>query len=310
MKERRRSWQVPKREATPEEWLLTRRRFMETVAVGSLLAVAAPAQRALAGAVSTGRATAPTGQRTDFGLDRALTDERTAATCSPYVELTPDRDAARFTETHAPVPCRIEIGGLVKRPLVLDHDALHRLAPIEERVYRLRCVEGWAAVVPWLGVPLAAVVEAARPLDSARFVRFESHPPVAPQAGGGHLRPPSPYSEGLTLAEATNELAFLATGIYGHDLPLHHGAPLRLVVPWKYAHKSIKAVTRIEFTATQPATFWNSIAPDEYPFHGNVDPHTPHPRWSQRREKMLGTGEVRETLPFNGYAEWVANLYV
>jgi sulfoxide reductase catalytic subunit YedY len=164
--------------------------------------------------------------------------------------------------------------------------------------------------VPWLGIPLAALVRVARPLAAARFVRFVSAPRGnAAQADGSPHGYPWPYTEGLTLEEATNDLAFLATGIFGHDLPVQHGAPLRLVVPWQYAYKSIKAVVRVEFTAREPATFWVTRAPHEYMFRAVVDPETTHPRWPQHTERMLGSGEIRSTLPFNGYAEWVAHMY-
>jgi sulfoxide reductase catalytic subunit YedY len=242
-----------------------------------------------------------------FTVDRELTDEGVAAHLNHFVELTPDRDAHRFVTAFRAAPHLVSVTGLVERNLVLDVDDLTRLSPLEERVYRHRCVEGWAAAVPWLGIPLSAVLRAARPLRAARYVHFVSRPPERSEPSAVSM--PSSYSEALTIAEAANELAFLATGIYGHALPLQHGAPVRLVVPWKYAHKSIKAIARIELTAVQPPTHWNSLAPDEYPFLANVDPLTPHPRWSQRSEKMLGSCEVRATLPFNGYGEWVGHLY-
>ena len=307
MNSRRRGWQLPERQATAEGLFIGRRRFVHAVAAGTVLGVSAPARRALARVGQT-FGMSPTTPRWRSSLDRALTEEAAVAACSPYLEYTADRDAERVLAARTPGPCRIEVCGLVARPRTIDLDDLRRLAPAEERLYRHRCVEGWAAAVPWTGISLAALVRAVQPLSGARFVRIGSLPPpeTSPHA---HAPFPWPYAEGLTLAEATNQLAFLATGIYGHDLPHQHGAPVRLVVPWKYAYKSVKAVARIEFTAAPPATFWNTLSPHEYPFHGTVDPHTPHPRWSQRTEKLLGSGEVRATLPYNGYAEWVAHLY-
>jgi sulfoxide reductase catalytic subunit YedY len=203
----------------------------------------------------------------------------------------------------------VEVAGLVVRPRTYDIDDLVRAFPLEERVYRHRCVEAWAMAVPWTGFPLAALIQSAEPLPAARFVRFVSfHRPS--QAGGQSDRSqPWPYNEGLTLDEATNELAFIATGMYGHPLLKQHGAPVRLVVPWKYGFKSAKSIVRVELTARQPATFWNTMAPHEYDFAANVNPDVPHPRWSQRTERMLGTDEVRPTQLYNGYGEWVAKLY-
>lgn len=244
-----------------------------------------------------------------FSVESALTDESVAARLNPYLELTRGRDAHRLAPTLQAAPVRLAIGGLVERPLVLDAGDLRRLAPPEERVYRQRCVEGWAAVVPWLGIPLASVLRAARPRPDARYVRFVSAPPQPLLAADVVADLLVAYEEALTLPEAMNELTFLATGIYGHDLPLQHGAPLRLVVPWKYAHKSVKALARIELTATRPATTWSALHADAVDFTANVDPNVPHARWPQHSEKLLGTGEIRPTQPFNGYGEWVAHLY-
>src|SRR5262249_53435977 len=190
-----------------------------------------------------------------------------------------------------------------------DVDDLLRQYPLEERVYRHRCVEAWAMVVPWTGFALAEVLRKAEPLPEARFVRFVTFD--RPEQAGrpenrGH---PWPYTEGLTLAAATNELAFLATGMYGHPLRKQHGAPVRLVLPWKYGFKSAKSLARIELTVEQPATFWNTLVPHEYDFAANVNPQVPHPRSSQASERMLGSGEPRPTQLYNGYAEWVAGLY-
>jgi len=164
--------------------------------------------------------------------------------------------------------------------------------------------------VPWTGFPLKALIDLVEPLSSARYVRFTSF--FNPENSPGQWDNPNwpwPYNEGLTLAEAANELTLLATGIYGHELPKQHGAPLRLVVPWKYGFKSIKSILRIEFAEEQPATFWNTLQPSAYDFWANVDPEVPHPAWSQATEMMLGTGEVRPTLRYNGYGEYVAQLY-
>ncbi|HXV83708.1 MAG TPA: protein-methionine-sulfoxide reductase catalytic subunit MsrP [Candidatus Binatia bacterium] len=245
-----------------------------------------------------------------FNLDRPITDEVYAASYNNFYEFSTlkgsvYRKAARLRT----YPWQVAVSGLVSKPRVFDIDELVRAMPLEERLYRFRCVEAWAMAVPWTGFPLNALIKMIEPLSSAKFVRFVSFfkPDDAPNQSSFYG--PWPYTEGLTLAEAINELTLLATGIYGHPLPKQHGAPLRLVVPWKYGFKSIKSIARIEFTAEQPGTFWNHIAPHEYGFTANVDPKIPHPRWSQETERLIDTGERRKTLFYNGYGDWVAGLY-
>ncbi|HEY7316172.1 MAG TPA: protein-methionine-sulfoxide reductase catalytic subunit MsrP [Candidatus Binatia bacterium] len=245
-----------------------------------------------------------------FDLDRPVTDELYAASYNNFYEFstfkgTVYKKAARLRT----YPWQVDVGGLVPSARVFDIDELVRALPIEERFYRFRCVEAWAMAVPWTGFPLHALIKRIQPLSAAKFVRFISFfkPEDAPNQSPSHG--PWPYTEGLTMAEAMNELTFVATGIYGHPLPKQHGAPLRLVVPWKYGFKSIKSIAKIEFTAEQPRTFWNSIKPNEYGFTANVDPNVPHPRWSQKTERLIDTGERRATLSYNGYADWVAGLY-
>jgi len=181
--------------------------------------------------------------------------------------------------------------------------------PLEERLYRLRCVEAWAMAVPWTGFPFKELLKQVEPKPEATHVRLETF--YTPFTAQGQLEfwEPWPYVEGLTLKEAMNELAFLATGIYGHPLPKQHGAPVRLVVPWKYGFKNIKSIVKIELVNYRPATFWNTLQGLEYDFTANVDPRVPHPRWPQTREKMIGTGDIRPTLLYNGYEKFVANLY-
>jgi sulfoxide reductase catalytic subunit YedY len=245
-----------------------------------------------------------------FTLDRPLTGEIHAASYNNFYEFTTRKGSvwkkvAKF-RTH---PWQVEIAGLVEKPGVFDIDELVRLAPLEERLYRFRCVEAWAMAVPWTGFPMRALVEKVRPLSAARYARFVSflRPEEAPNQHPSYG--PWPYTEGLTMAEVTNELTLLGTGIYGHPLPKQHGAPIRLIVPWKYGFKSIKSIVRIEFTERQPATLWNTIAPHEYDFWANVNPGVAHPRWSQATERMIGSGERRPTILYNGYGPWVARLY-
>ncbi len=239
---------------------------------------------------------------------RPLTERAEAARYCNFYEFTSTKHAWKYVGPFKPTPWTVEVTGLVDNPRVYDMDDLVRAFPLEERVYRLRCVEAWAMVVPWTGFPMAALLKKAGVKAGARYVRFESF--LDPSMASNQRRSfPWPYTEGLNLAEAMNELTFIATGVYGHPLLKQHGAPVRLVVPWKYGFKSCKSITRIEVTAARPATFWNTITPEEYDFEANVNPLVPHPRWSQASERMLGTGERRQTLMYNGYGEWVAKLY-
>jgi sulfoxide reductase catalytic subunit YedY len=316
-------WNLPEREATPEKAVLSRRRWLKAAGVGALGLGAAGAawwhwfrpgsdREVLAGGQRTppGADLYPARRGEKFAaVDRPLTDEVEAARYTNFYEFSFTKRVWQYVDSFEPLPWTVEVAGLVAKPRTYDIDDLVRAFPLEERVYRHRCVEAWAMVVPWTGFPLAALLKSAEPLPAARFVRFVSFDNPRQASGQNNRSQPWPYNEGLTLGEATNELAFVATGMYGHPLLKQHGAPVRLVVPWKYGFKSAKSFVRVELTDTQPATFWNTIAPHEYDFPANVNPDVPHPRWSQRTERMLGTGEVRPTQLYNGYGEWVAHLY-
>lgn len=312
-------WQISERSITPESIFRGRREFIKTMGLCGLgLAAGAPLgcgpneDAAKIGAQEFPPASDlyPAWSNPDFTLDRPITNEAHAASYNNFYEFsifkgTVYRKAARLKTS----PWQVEVAGLVEKPRVFEVDELLRALPLEERRYRFRCVEAWAMAVPWTGVPMRALLKLVQPLSSARYVRLVSFLQPAESPNQSPSYGPWPYTEGLTIAEANNELAMLASGIYGHPLPKQHGAPLRLVVPWKYGFKSIKSVAKIEFTAEQPRTFWNSNRPHEYGFEANVDPTTPHPRWSQQSEKLIDTGERRLTLPFNGYGESVAALY-
>lgn len=252
----------------------------------------------------------PADRSAAYPLDRPLTDEAVAASHNNFYEFTADKKAVwKLVGDFVPRPWAVEVRGLVHEPKTFDVDDLYKLG-FEERTYRFRCVEAWAMAVPWTGVPMRRFVEACRPLSSARFVRFVSF--HRPEQALGQRRErwwPWPYYEGLTLAEATHELTLLATGIYGHALPRQHGAPVRLVTPWKYGFKSIKSIVVVEFTDRLPRTFWNDLQPDEYKFEANVNPRVQHPRWAQTRERLIGTGQVRTTEWLNGYASLLGDLY-
>jgi sulfoxide reductase catalytic subunit YedY len=316
------AWNSPEREVTPEAALVNRRSWLKRLGLGSLVFGSGAGlwwwrhRGTDAQVLGTGNAE---GAFTSFypakrsplfaDADRPLTAEAAAARYCNFYEFSSNKNVWRYVEPFQPLPWALEVGGLVARPRTFDLDDLHREFPLEERIYRHRCVEAWAMVVPWTGFPLPALLRKVEPLPAARYVRFESffRPEEAPQQRPNRL--PWPYTEGLTLAEATNDLAFVATGMYGHPLLKQHGAPVRLVVPWKYGFKSAKSLVRIELTAERPNTFWNTLMPHEYGFEANVEPDVPHPRWSQINERMLGSGEIRPTLLYNGYGEWVAGLY-
>lgn len=238
-----------------------------------------------------------------------MTEEAEAARYCNFYEFSSFKNVWRDVADFKPLPWAVEVTGLVAKPRQYDIDELVHAFTLEERIYRHRCVEAWAMVVPWIGFPLADLLRKAEPLAGAKFVRFVTFD--RPKEAGHMLDRsyPWPYNEGLTLAEATNELAFIATGMYGHPLLKQHGAPVRLVVPWKYGFKGIKSIVKIAFVDRQPETTWNIAAPDEYGFYANVNPEVDHPRWSQATERRIGEFRRRRTLMFNGYADKVASMY-
>lgn len=248
--------------------------------------------------------------------DRPITEREVAARYNNFYEFGGDKNIWLKAQKLTTKPWQVEVAGLVKNPRTYDIDDLKRQFPLEERIYRFRCVEAWSMVLPWIGFPMKKLIEAVEPTSAARFVRFTSYyDPQVTTGPGFHLgNLPWPYREGLRIEEMANDLAFFAVGLYGRDLPKQHGAPIRMVIPWKYGFKGAKSIVKIEFTERQPATYWNTLVPDEYDFEANVNPTKPHPRWSQATEKFISKGpglmwDVKETLPYNGYGEWVASLY-
>ncbi len=297
-------------EITPRSLYLRRREFLKLGAVGAaaaLLAACSLADRPISTATPPLRVTPQPGQD-EYG--DPLTPYEAITNYNNYYEFSTDKEAvARLAKDFQTRPWTIEVSGLVAKPQVFDIEELLRKYPQEERIYRLRCVEGWSMVIPWLGFPLSKLLNDVEPLSSARYVSFLSVSRPEEMPGMRSSFYPWPYREGLRLDEALHPLTILASGLYGEMLPNQNGAPLRLVVPWKYGFKSAKAIVKIELTETQPATFWNLIAPDEYGFYSNVNPQKPHPRWSQATERRIGESGRRPTLMFNGYAEEVAHLY-
>ena len=304
-------WYLPEREATPEGVYLNRRAWLKAMGFsGASLLLGSrgfgkekpttqPAERY------------PAKRNAAFKLDRELTDEKVAASYNNFYEFTTDKArVAELAQALTIEPWTVEVAGEVKKPGKYDIERLIADMPFEERLYRFRCVEAWAMAVPWTGFPLIALIKKLEPLGHAKYIAFETF--FRPEEAPGQRREemiPWPYVEGLSMAEAMHDLTIMATGIYGHAMPKQHGAPLRLVVPWKYGFKSIKSIVKISFVREQTPTTWNRYAPHEYTFEANVEPEVPHPRWSQKVERMIGTTERRYTLPFNGYAEQVAALY-
>ncbi|HKZ81877.1 MAG TPA: protein-methionine-sulfoxide reductase catalytic subunit MsrP [Pyrinomonadaceae bacterium] len=251
----------------------------------------------------------PEALRAGYTVDEELTPLEDITHYNNFYEFSTDKSSvAAEAKNFKTSPWSVSVEGLVHNPRIFDLEELLRM-PIEERVYRLRCVEGWSMVIPWLGFPLATLLKKVDPIAGANYVAFETlyDPKVMPNQRTGVLE--WPYSEGLRLDEAMHPLTIVATGLYGEHLPPQDGAPLRLVVPWKYGFKSIKSVVKIRLVASEPPTTWNLEAQNEYGFYSNVNPDVPHPRWSQATERRIGEYRRRNTLLFNGYGEQVAHLY-
>jgi len=305
-------------EITDQKLYLTRRNFMRGAALAATTAAtgfvyrrfAVPAPPAVKGEKIEGVQTA--GQAQSFPPPPG--EARTA-----YEEITNYNNFYEFSTGKSEVagkargfvtrPWTVGVEGLVQKPRVFDLDDLLKIAPLEERVYRMRCVERWSMVIPWVGFPLAKLLEQVEPLGQAKYVAFQTllDPKRMPNQRSDVLE--WPYVEGLRLDEAMHPLTILASGLYGETLPPQNGAPLRLVVPWKYGFKGIKSIVKITLTDALPPTTWNIAAPDEYGFYSNVNPKVHHPRWSQAKERRIGEFGLRDTLPFNGYGEQVAQLY-
>jgi sulfoxide reductase catalytic subunit YedY len=245
-----------------------------------------------------------------YRVDEATTDESDATGYNNFYEFGTDKkDPARNAHTLKTEPWSIAIDGEVGKPGTVPLETILASAELEERIYRFRCVEAWSMVVPWVGISLASVLKQFEPTSKARYVSFETLVDREQMPGQRRRVIDWPYREGLRMDEAMHPLAILAVGMYGRILPNQNGAPIRLIVPWKYGFKSIKSIVRIHFSEQQPNTSWNDLASDEYGFYANVNPEVSHPRWSQARERKLGDFRKRPTLPFNGYGDQVASLY-
>ena len=301
-------------EVTPEHLYVSRRKFI--AGVGALLAsslIAAACERPGTPSPSPTAAdfcaSARAGKAADE-LGAKLTSCEDITHYNNFYEFSTDKDdVAILARDFKTSPWTVTVGGLVNKPRTYALDELLRKFPQEERVYRLRCVEAWSMVVPWVGFPLAALLNEVEPTSQAKYVRFETFYDPKQMPGQGNILFDWPYIEGLRLDEAMHPLTILATGLYGKPLPPQDGAPIRLVVPWKYGFKNIKSFVKIDLVAEMPVSFWMAYAPDEYGFYANVNPDVPHPRWSQSSERRIGELTRLKTLPFNGYADEVAHLY-
>jgi sulfoxide reductase catalytic subunit YedY len=300
---------IPSSEITPEHLYLSRRKF--------IAGLGAAAGAALLGACSPSPAAPPTpsGPPPSAGagadeLGDKLTDFESVTTYNNYYEFSLDKSGIdRLAQNLKLSPWQVVVGGLVNNSRTYDIDEIRRLYPAQERTYRLRCVEAWSMVIPWIGFPLGDLLKAAEPTSRAKYVRFEALNAPDQMPGQRNRSFQWPYVEGLRLDEAMHPLTLLATGLYGKSLLPQNGAPLRLVVPWKYGFKYIKAIVKIDLVEEMPASLWMAASPGEYGFYANVNPDVPHPRWSQSTERRIGELNRRNTLPFNGYGDQVASLY-
>jgi sulfoxide reductase catalytic subunit YedY len=309
---------IPSSEITPKSSYMSRRSFITgAIAAGAALAGGAylrsgsgeehSATVEAAGDKLTGIL------KSQYSTTETQTSFKDITNYNNYYEFSTDKyGPAGLSKNFRTRPWTVKVEGLVKKPKTLDIDSIMKLSPLEERIYRMRCVEGWSMVIPWVGFPLSALIKQADPLPSAKFVAFQTI--LAPDQMPGQKDDVLqwPYVEGLRMDEAMHPLAILAVGLYDQVLPNVDGAPLRLVVPWKYGFKGIKAIVKVGFTDKMPPTTWNIMAPNEYGFYSNVNPTVDHPRWSQATERRIGDSLLapkRKTLMFNGYADQVAGLY-
>ena len=295
----RRGWEIAEREVTPEHLVTSRRAMLAgaaaTILAPSLLPGTARAQGA------------PRNPRYEPGRD--ITPEAASTTYNNFYEFGTDKGISRAAQRLVTSPWTIKVEGLVEKPKTIDLDDLLKQVKLEERIYRHRCVEGWGMTVPWTGFPLSELVRLSAPTSGAKYIAFETLADAKTMPGLRLSAFDWPYIEGCTMAEANNELAFLVTGMYGKAVPKQNGAPIRLVLPWKYGFKCAKSIVKVTFTDKRPSTFWEALQPSEYGFWANVNPAVPHPRWSQATERLLSTDERVPTKIYNGYGEFVAPLY-
>lgn len=321
-------WHIPERFVTPEKVYRDRRRFLKELGfsgAGAMLGLFAgcsehsavsaenpsPAKTTNGAAAGVAR-NYPYPRNPEFNpANPRISDEEAVTSYNNFYEFSTSKTRVkRLTGKFVTSPWSLEVGGLVDRPMKLSLEEIISMFPLEERVYRFRCVEAWSMVVPWTGFPLSKLIEKAGAKPEAKFVKFTTF--FRPDQAPGFTELPNypwPYTEGLRMDEAMNPLTLVTTGLYGKPLAKQNGAPIRMVVPWKYGYKSIKSIVKMELVTQQPKTLWETLAPDEYPFESNVNPKINHPRWSQATERVVDTGNHMNTILYNGYGEYVAKLY-
>ncbi len=311
MSDRYKSVPIESSEITPYSQYLSRRDFLKAAGIvtgSALLAACAP--DVTESAVPENEAEVPSAPGKTDELGDPANSFKDITSYNNFYEFSTNKEAvAPLSKNFNPSPWTVEVHGMVNNPKTYGIEDLLGRFTQEERIYRLRCVEAWSMVIPWTGFPLASLLKEVEPTSDAKYVRFETVYRPEEMKGQGSSFYPWPYQEGLRIDEAMNDLAILATGLYGLPMPNQNGAPIRLVVPWKYGFKSIKSIVKIELTDKKPETLWNTVAPKEYGFYSNVNPDVSHPRWSQASERRIGDLGRRPTLMLNGYAEQVAHLY-
>ena len=298
-------WNLKESSITSESIFNKRRKIIKNLAIGSLVVPSASLIPSTAFSSFY-----PPITNNFYKVDRRLTKESLATTYTNFYEFGSSKNIWRRAAQLKTDPWLLTIDGLVNKPLTIDvNDLLKKIGGIEERVYRFRCVEAWSMTVPWAGFPVNKILSLVEPKTDAKFVKFETffNPDIAP--GQKQKWYPWPYQEGITVEEAKNDLSFIATGIYGKELPNQNGAPFRLILPWKYGFKSIKSIVKISFVNKRPIGLWEKLAPKEYGFWANVNPNIPHPRWSQKSEQQLGVDGRIPTVIYNGYGDYVASMY-
>jgi len=307
-------------EITPQSVFENRRRLLQAAgmaglaATGSFLGLASPAARASFASPDPAAHKLAAATNPNFVAPDKVTSFKDITTFNNFYEFGTDKsDPSQHAGTLRPHPWRVSVEGEVKNARVYDIDELLKLAPLEERVYRMRCVEGWSMVIPWIGFPLADLIKRVEPTGNAKYVQFITLADTSQMPGLSDPILNWPYSEGLRMDEAMNPLTLLTVGLYGQVLPNQNGAPVRIVVPWKYGFKGAKSIVKIRFIDKEPPTSWNTYAPNEYGFYSNVNPNVDHPRWSQATERRIGEDGFftpkRKTLMFNGYGSLVASMY-
>jgi sulfoxide reductase catalytic subunit YedY len=304
---RRRGWELGENRATPEAAYLQRRSLVKAMGLGA----ASLALPAIASAQDKDPSAAlyPAKRNDKYGVPTPMTAEKLATTYNNFYEFGTDKSIWRDAQKLEVRPWTIKVSGMVEKPFEIGIDDLLAKVQLEERVYRHRCVEAWSMIVPWSGFPMRSLVELCKPTSGAKFVVMKTLSKPAVMREQRDPLYPWPYTEGLAMDEAMNDLTFIATGLYGKPIHKQNGAPLRLVAPWKYGFKNVKSIVSVEFSDKRPVSFWEKLQASEYGFWANVNPQVPHPRWSQATEKPLGSDNRIPTLLYNGYGEFVAGLY-